>query len=234
MPSTMPPAAAGGLDRADQRDVVEHLVPDRCVAAGPSVGRAIDDEELTVAGRQRRSGRALGPTQGQGRQPRPLQQRLHQSLGGRLGELPRVGADQVETAVPQQIHGCGDGLWREPHVGVDEHQHACSRGSASVGELVAGVRLAEPARRQRPAGDERGRAGRRRPRGGRRRRCRRSSRRRAPPARPAPAQSSRAASRARRRRARPGAASSRTGSSTRHPLARAAPGAGWAAAAGAG
>ncbi len=146
-------AAAGPLDGPQQRDVLEYLVTDRGVAARALVYRPPHRQQLAVGRRQRRAARALGDAQRQERQPGPLQQRLDQPLGGGAGLLPGVRANQVETRALQQVHGGGDSVRCEYYVGIDEDQHLAGR-IGGLGELLAGVRLAEPAGGQRRAGEQ--------------------------------------------------------------------------------
>jgi hypothetical protein len=80
-------------------------------------------------------------------QPGPLQQRLDQAPGA--GD-PGVRGQQREPR--QRGHRPGDRIRGQHHVGVQEHQHLGVPGG--VGELRAGVRLAEPAVRQRAAGEQ--------------------------------------------------------------------------------
>ena len=124
-------------------------------------------------------GEVSASPQRQQRGPRPLQQRLHEAGERAVGELTRVGADEVETrrcaaGATVAATACG----ASDDVGVEEDQHRAGR---RLGEPVAGPRLAQPARRTRPVAavdDPHARIARAQ-RGVRRRRCRRTSRRRA-------------------------------------------------------
>jgi hypothetical protein len=131
------------------------------VAAEPGVGRSIDEEELAVGGGERRPRGPFGQSERQGRQPRPLQQRLDEALGPRHRALSRIGADHGQPGAAQHVHGGGECVRGQDHVGVHEHQHtgmvtavrrlARERG---VGELLAGPGLAEPAGRHGRSGQQ--------------------------------------------------------------------------------
>ena len=121
--------------------------------AGPVVRGAADGEQLPVGGGQRRPGRALGQPQRQEGQPGPLQQRLDQPFRRGDGALPGIGRDQVEAVPAEQVDGGGDRAGRQHDVGVEEDQDVAAR-VGGVGELLAGVRLAQPAGRQRSAGED--------------------------------------------------------------------------------
>ena len=118
-----PDPPAGALDRTGHREVVEHLRGDPGEPACPRQRGGVDDEELAVGGAQGRPRGPLGPAQRQGHHPRPLQQRLHQP-GGAVGELARPRREQVEPGAAQHRDRGRDGVRRQRHVGVDEHQHA--------------------------------------------------------------------------------------------------------------
>ena len=175
-------ASAGGLDRAQQRDVLEHLGAHRARARRPG-GRppasTTSSWPLAAAsdGRGDRSATRSGSVVSQDHCSSGCTSR---SAGGH-GELARVGRHQVQRGPPQQRDRRGDRVRRQHHVGVDEDQHASGVvAGAPRRQLGAGPRLAPPPGRQRLPRRAAAPAGRRRPPGVRHRPCRRSSRRRAP------------------------------------------------------
>jgi len=92
----------------------------------------------------------FGEAQRQQRQPRPLQQRLHEPFGGGIGHLARIRRHPVEPMSAQHVDGGGDRARLEADVGVDECQDLSAGGR---GQLAASVRLAQPARRGRGTAD---------------------------------------------------------------------------------
>ena len=63
-----------------------------------------------------------------------------------VGQLSGVRRDELQVRLPQQGHRGSDRTWCKHDIGVDEHEHVAG---GLLGELRAGVRLAEPTGGQR-------------------------------------------------------------------------------------
>ena len=166
--------AAAALDRAQQRDVLEHLGAHRRVTAGAPVGGRVDDEQLAVRGGQRRP-RASARRRRSG----SVVSHDHCSSGctsrsaERLGDL--AGVRRQRRSSPRQrssatvaATACGAST-TSASTNTSTAVRVCAR-SARVGQLLAGPRLAPPAVRQRPRRSSSRTRG-RRPRPGVRRRA---------------------------------------------------------------
>ena len=113
------------------------------------VRRGCDRQDLSVGGGEGGSRGVLSHAQGQGRHPRPLQQRLDQPFGGGDRHLAGVGAGQVEAGVPHEPSDAAHRVRGQDDIRVHEQQQVRWRvgGERCLGQAMAGPRLAQPSLR---------------------------------------------------------------------------------------